>query len=218
MVPDFFSPIFSNMVQGRQKTKKVHPNQVKGLFAFYEFFRFPFQFQVCQFWVTWSNMSNIRLNLTCVMNAVKSQSAVVKLLISRFFLFSFLVPSISILSDSAKHVEHQSALNLTCVMNAVPSDGGQKWPKMVWYKDGKVSIHNNVSDAGRWKTLGVPVPVGIICPPPVRVGFTDLLNIGGGASGPPGPPSSDITECDPIFLLIFLFLSHENNTTKQSSR
>eukprot|EP00093_Oithona_nana_P000607 00607.XXX_2260_1001_1 [CDS] Oithona nana genome sequencing. len=27
-------------------------------------------------------------------------------------------PRISILSDSAKHVEHQSALNLTCVVNA----------------------------------------------------------------------------------------------------
>ena len=64
------------MVQGRQKTKKVHPNQVKGLFAhipFYEFFRFPFQFHV----------------------------------------------GMSILSDLAKHVEHQSALNLTCVINAV---------------------------------------------------------------------------------------------------
>ena len=57
---------------------------------------------------------------------------------------SLAAPRISILSDSAKHVEHQSALNLTCVMNAVSSDGGQKWPKMVWYKDGKVSIHNNV--------------------------------------------------------------------------
>ena len=61
----FFLPIFSNMVQGRQKTKKVHPNQVKGLFAFYEFFRFPFQFQV-----------------------------------------------LSILSDLAKHVEHQTKQDL----------------------------------------------------------------------------------------------------------
>ena len=54
----------------------------------------------------------------------------------------FTAPRISILSDSAKHVEHQSALNLTCVVNAVASEaqsGGQKWPKMVWYKDGKVS-------------------------------------------------------------------------------
>ena len=29
--------------------------------------------------------------------------------------------------------------------------------------------------------------VGIICPPPVGIGLTDLPNIGG-ASGPPGPP------------------------------
>ena len=58
-----------------------------------------------------------------------------------FFSF-FSAPRISILSDSAKHVEHRSALNLTCVVNAVASEaqsGGQKWPKMVWYKDGKVS-------------------------------------------------------------------------------
>jgi hypothetical protein len=55
-------------------------------------------------------------------------------------------PSIEILSDSAKHVEHQSALNLTCVVDAVASDdGGQQWPKMVWYKDGKVSKSNACS-------------------------------------------------------------------------
>ena len=49
------------------------------------------------------------------------------------------------------------------------------------------------SDAGRWKTLGGPVlMVGIICPPPVGIGLTDLPNIGG-ASGPPGPPSSGTT-------------------------
>ena len=35
--------------------------------------------------------------------------------------------------------------------------------------------------------------VGIICPPPVGIGLTDLPNIGG-ASGPPGPPSSGTTE------------------------
>jgi hypothetical protein len=29
--------------------------------------------------------------------------------------------------------------------------------------------------------------VGIICPPPVGIGLTDLPNIGG-VSGPPGPP------------------------------
>ena len=34
--------------------------------------------------------------------------------------------------------------------------------------------------------------VGIICPPPVGIGLTDLPNIGG-ASGPPGPPSSGTT-------------------------
>lgn len=56
---------------------------------------------------------------------------------------NFLLPAphIEILSDAAKHVEHQSALNLTCVVDAVASEarGGQKWPKMVWYKDGTVS-------------------------------------------------------------------------------
>ena len=55
----------------------------------------------------------------------------------------FPAPHIEILSDAAKHVEHQSALNLTCVVDAVASEssGGQKWPKMVWYKDGKVSFY-----------------------------------------------------------------------------
>ena len=60
---------------------------------------------------------------------------------SHLYYISFTAPQISILSDSAKHVEHRSALNLTCVVNAVASEaqsGGQKWPKMVWYKDGKV--------------------------------------------------------------------------------
>ena len=35
--------------------------------------------------------------------------------------------------------------------------------------------------------------LGIICPPPVGIGLTDLPNIGG-ASGPPVPPSSGTTE------------------------
>ena len=34
---------------------------------------------------------------------------------------------------------------------------------------------------------GAVVMVGIICPPPVEIGLTDLPNIWG-ASGPPGPP------------------------------
>ena len=165
LVPDFFCQYFRIWFRAAKKRKKCTQIRLRACLPISPFTNFSvFLFSskyLCQFWVTWPNMSNIRLNLTCVMNAVKLQSAVVKLLIWRFFLFSFLVPSISILSDSAKHVEHQSALNLTCVMNAVPSDGGQKWPKMVWYKDGKVSIHNNVSDAGRWKTLGVPVSVVI---------------------------------------------------------
>ena len=65
-------------------------------------------------------------------------------------IFYFTAPRISILSESAKHVEHQSALNLTCVVDAVASQasqsGGQKWPKMVWYKDGKVSKNTAHSD------------------------------------------------------------------------
>ena len=35
--------------------------------------------------------------------------------------------------------------------------------------------------------------MGTICPPPVGIGLTDLPNIWG-ASGPPDPPGSDITE------------------------
>ena len=39
-----------------------------------------------------------------------------------------------------------------------------------------------ISDAGRWKTLGVPVVIGgNNLPSPVGIGLTDLLNIGGGA-------------------------------------
>ena len=50
-----------------------------------------------------------------------------------------------------------------------------------------------LSDAGRWKTLGVPVVIGgDNLPSPVGIGLTDLKNIGG-ASGPPGPPGSGIT-------------------------
>ena len=37
--------------------------------------------------------------------------------------------------------------------------------------------------------------MGIICPPPVGIGLTDLPNIGG-TSGPPGPPSSGTTAID----------------------
>ena len=35
--------------------------------------------------------------------------------------------------------------------------------------------------------------MGIICPPPVGIGLTDLPNIGAGDSGYPGPPGSGIT-------------------------
>ena len=35
-------------------------------------------------------------------------------------------------------------------------------------------------------------------PSPVRLGLTDLQNIGG-ASGPPGPPGSGTTESRPIY-------------------
>ena len=52
-----------------------------------------------------------------------------------------------------------------------------------------------LSDAGRWKILGVPVVIGgDNLPSPVGIGLTDLPNIGGGhfggASGPlaPHPP------------------------------
>ena len=41
--------------------------------------------------------------------------------------------------------------------------------------------------------MGVPVVIGgDNLPSPVEIGLTDLPNIGG-ASGPPGPPSSGIT-------------------------
>ena len=43
------------------------------------------------------------------------------------------------------------------------------------------------------KTLGVPVVIGgDNLPSPVEIGLADLPNIGG-ASGPPGPPSSGTT-------------------------
>ena len=66
------------------------------------------------------------------------------------------------------------------------------------------TISTIYSDAGRWKTLGGPVlMVGIICPPPVGIGLTDLPNIGG-ASGPPGPPSSGTTVNAFAFHKVFL--------------
>ena len=44
------------------------------------------------------------------------------------------------------------------------------------------------SDAGRWKTLGVPVVIGgDNLPFPIGIGLTNLPNIRG-ASGPPAPP------------------------------
>ena len=45
------------------------------------------------------------------------------------------------------------------------------------------------SDAGRWKTLGVPVVIGgDNLPSPVGIGLTDLPNIGGGSVAPLAPP------------------------------
>ena len=39
------------------------------------------------------------------------------------------------------------------------------------------------------KRIWGPIVIGdLICPPPVGIGWTDLLNIGGGGSGLPGPP------------------------------
>ena len=53
-----------------------------------------------------------------------------------------------------------------------------------------MALKDRSSDAGRWKTLGVPVVIGgDNLPSPVQIGLTDLPNIGG-ASGPPGPPGS----------------------------
>ena len=51
--------------------------------------------------------------------------------------------------------------------------------------------------AGRWKTLGGPVVmVGIICPPPVWIGLTDLPNIGGPLA-PLAPPVPAPLTCTP---------------------
>ena len=45
------------------------------------------------------------------------------------------------------------------------------------------------SDAGRWKTLGVPVVIcGDNLSSLVGIGWTDLPNIGGGGQWPPCPP------------------------------
>ena len=50
------------------------------------------------------------------------------------------------------------------------------------------------SGDGRWKTLGVPVAIGgDNLPSLVGIGLTELPNIGG-ASGPPGPSGSGITD------------------------
>ena len=46
--------------------------------------------------------------------------------------------------------------------------------------------------------MGVPVEIGgDNLPSPVRIGLTDLTNIGG-ASGPPGPPGSGTTALDKL--------------------
>ena len=47
----------------------------------------------------------------------------------------------------------------------------------------------HISNAGRWKTLGVPVVIGgDNLPSPLQIGLSDLTNIGGGGQGPPWPP------------------------------
>ena len=46
--------------------------------------------------------------------------------------------------------------------------------------------------------------VDIICPPPVGIGLTDLPNIGGGPSGPPGPYGSGITATSKSTFDLFL--------------
>ena len=79
-----------------------------------------------------------------------------------------------------------------------------KWKPPMWFKFGHVIFSafkmaskfrglTLFSDAGRWKTLGVPVVIGgDNLPSPVGIGLSDLPNIGG-ASGPPGTPGSGIT-------------------------
>ena len=67
------------------------------------------------------------------------------------------------------------------------------------HKQGRGYVaYYTVSDAGRWKTLGVPVVIGgNNLPSPVWIGLTDLTNIEG-ASGPPGPPGSGTTDCNKL--------------------
>ena len=66
---------------------------------------------------------------------------------------------------------------------------------------GSLAYHSFVlpigdSDAGRWKTLGVPVVIGVDnLPSPVRIGLTDLTNIGGPVA-PLAPPGSGTTATD----------------------
>ena len=60
------------------------------------------------------------------------------------------------------------------------------------------------SDAGRWKTLTGPVVIGgDNLPSPVRIGLTDLPNIGG-ASDPPAPPP---VPASLLFVYSLFFLS-----------
>ena len=56
------------------------------------------------------------------------------------------------------------------------------------------------SDAGRWKTLGVPVVIcGDNLSSLVGIGWTDLPNMGGGAVAPLPPSCSGITALKRIY-------------------
>ena len=59
--------------------------------------------------------------------------------------------------------------------------------------------------------------VGMICPPPVGTGLTDLPNIGGRASGPPAPPVPASLyflskKCFFVYEEFIKFINHEKTT------
>ena len=98
----------------------------------------------------------------------------------------------------ARHVLSGS---LVSVLGIVFVNASYHFVCVLWY-----------SDAGRWKTLGVPVVIGgDNLPSPVQIGLTDLTNIGG-ASGPPGHPGSGTTGLKINYLVsIFVHFSFRCN-------
>ena len=88
-----------------------------------------------------------------------------------------------------KEVSSVYTFAYTCLISAVM----MSW---VGYLDSDIFVYLQkiakilLSDAGRWKTLGVPIVIGgDNMPSPVGIGLTDLPNIGAPLPPPPVPAS-----------------------------